>query len=728
MGKGKWLTALVGTVLTFLAVFGGLGCMASGMELPIDMGLLIWGCLLMALVLSLFWDSRLWLLPLCLGALLVGYWWQEDTLRLSMESLLYRVTDLYDRGYNWGILQWSDRSLLRQDVTPALLALGGPIATVVSLTIVKGQWHWLGAGMALLPLLSCVLLKDTVPAEGYLALLLFAVIVMLMTGHVRRSSHRQANILSLSLSVPLALALGLLFLFCPREGYSMQSGAQKLEQVFLQLFEHAQLPQGPVLTTGDQPRSVNLSNVGKRTKGGDVIMTVRAQEDGPVYLRGCAYDIYDGTSWSSTPGWNASHLLYSSHSGQTKSLTIQTTDVHSVLYFTYAPVGTDLEILGGRIRNEDGLTKYTIEYLDPIAYGPNWDQQADAVGEQQLSEYLQLPESTREGALKILNSKIGISTQASNAGQVWENARQIANWVSRRARYSLRTGKMPAGRDDFALWFLNESDTGYCTHFATATVVLLRAAGIPAQYVTGYLVDAKAGQSVTVTQDNAHAWVEVFINGVGWVVLEPTPAQGTAGIGSTDTPTTPSRPTTPDETTAPEQTVETTAPAQTEETTTPEQTTQSTSATTPGQTTEPFIHPTASATGIAGISGADPGTPARQSFGKVLLWLLGVVCFLLAVVLQWRIRVAVKQRQCRQGHHNRRSLRIWKQLSLACRLAGQTPSDECYWLAQKACFSQHTISAQELHLLKQALNEAHRDLRRHHFLRQLLYTLILAIY
>lgn len=733
MGKGKWQTALVSSVLTFLAVFGGLGCMASGMDLRFDMVLLIGGCLLMALLLSFFWDTRLWLLPLCLGALLLGYRWQEGTLRLSIESLIYQITDLYDRGYGWGILQWTDRSLLlEQDLTPALLALGAPIAAVVSFTTVKGKLGWLGVGIGLLPMLSCVLLTDTVPAEEYLALLLFAVILMLMTGHVRCRSHRQANTLSLALVMPLTLALALLFVFCPRDSYHMQGGAQKLEDMVLRLLDQAKVQdlQGSVLISGDQAQTVNLENVGKRSNSGDVIMTVQAEETATIYLRGCAYDIYDGTSWSSTPGWNSWNLFYSSLSSQSKSLTIRTRQPHSVLYFTYTPLASDQKVLGGRMRNEEGLTEYTVAYLDPITYEEVWDQREEAIGGQQLSEYLVLPESTRQGAMKILTKKVGIPTETTNAGQIWKNAMYIADWVSQRADYDLKTDKMPADEEDFALWFLNEADTGYCTHFATATVVLLRAAGIPAQYVTGYLVETKAGQSVTVTQANAHAWVEVFINGVGWVVLEPTPSQGvTETIGGSEGPAMPDRPTAPDEPTEPEQTSAPTAPEQTTDAAEPEPTTEETpAATAPGETTKLLSNPAATETGIAGIGGADGGSPARQSFSKALLWLLGVVLTLLAVVLQWRLRVWLRQSRLRRGEPNRRALRHWKLLARMCRLAKQAPPEECFWLAQKAKFSQHTLTPQELHTMGQAVKNAELVLRKQNFLSQLLYTVIFAVY
>lgn len=84
---------------------------------------------------------------------------------------------------------------------------------------------------------------------------------------------------------------------------------------------------------------------------------------------------------------------------------------------------------------------------------------------------------------------------------------------------------MPSDQQDFASWFLTQSDTGYCVHFAAATAAMLRALDIPARMVTGYLVDAKADAWVEVTGENATrgrsttAWVWV---GFPWRPLRLT--------------------------------------------------------------------------------------------------------------------------------------------------------------------------------------------------------------
>ncbi|MBQ7506783.1 MAG: transglutaminase domain-containing protein [Lachnospiraceae bacterium] len=75
--------------------------------------------------------------------------------------------------------------------------------------------------------------------------------------------------------------------------------------------------------------------------------------------------------------------------------------------------------------------------------------------------------------------------------------------------------------------FLFEEQEGYCVHFASSMVLLLRAAGIPARFCEGYLYryrDKDPEQGYVVSSKDAHAWAEAYISGFGWVPFEPTPA------------------------------------------------------------------------------------------------------------------------------------------------------------------------------------------------------------
>jgi transglutaminase-like putative cysteine protease len=82
----------------------------------------------------------------------------------------------------------------------------------------------------------------------------------------------------------------------------------------------------------------------------------------------------------------------------------------------------------------------------------------------------------------------------------------------------------PFGADVLA-WFLLDYKRGYCNYSATAEVILLRSAGIPARLVVGFSQGERApGQRnvLTVKQNDAHAWPEVYFPGIGWVEFEPT--------------------------------------------------------------------------------------------------------------------------------------------------------------------------------------------------------------
>lgn len=92
--------------------------------------------------------------------------------------------------------------------------------------------------------------------------------------------------------------------------------------------------------------------------------------------------------------------------------------------------------------------------------------------------------------------------------------------------YATKLKKLPEAVDsagEFLDYFLLESKEGYCAYFATAFVMLARAEGIPARYVEGFCVPVTASKHMSVTAGMAHAWPEVYIEGVGWIPFEPTP-------------------------------------------------------------------------------------------------------------------------------------------------------------------------------------------------------------
>lgn len=113
---------------------------------------------------------------------------------------------------------------------------------------------------------------------------------------------------------------------------------------------------------------------------------------------------------------------------------------------------------------------------------------------------------------------------------LYESLADVLSYLRSTADYNLDAGNPPFG-EDFVEYFLFDSHEGYCAHFASAAVLMLRYLGVPARYATGYSVSADAfsreedgAYTAVITDKQAHAWVEVYLDGVGWIPVEMTPA------------------------------------------------------------------------------------------------------------------------------------------------------------------------------------------------------------
>jgi transglutaminase-like putative cysteine protease len=158
----------------------------------------------------------------------------------------------------------------------------------------------------------------------------------------------------------------------------------------------------------------------------------------------------------------------------------------------------------------------TLEYR--FSYGPG--ATADAAPN---SIDLEVPKE-EEALLRKVVTELGLTNQPPERA-----AATLLWWFQKNFRYSLdlptedRMYPRRAARQ-VVTRFLSETRAGHCEHFATATALLLRAAGIPTRYAVGYAVQesARSGNSFIVRERHAHAWVLAHING-RWTEIDTTP-------------------------------------------------------------------------------------------------------------------------------------------------------------------------------------------------------------
>ena len=145
-------------------------------------------------------------------------------------------------------------------------------------------------------------------------------------------------------------------------------------------------------------------------------------------------------------------------------------------------------------------------------------------------QYTQLPSSVTD-RVKELAEKITEGYETP-----YEKVRAIEAYLAGNYTYTLTPGE-PRRNQDFVDQFLFENQEGYCTYFATAMAVLTRSIGIPSRYVEGYVMPSEpteGEQYYRVTSKQAHAWVEVYFEGIGWLMFEPTASYQNDLRGYTD--------------------------------------------------------------------------------------------------------------------------------------------------------------------------------------------------
>lgn len=716
--------ALTPILLTFCLVSGAVMCLSTAFSLHIQVSRI----LLTILGLSLFWlllpripkSWRIVRILLVVAALFLFYI-NVNAIRTSLQTAYTTMRSIYEAAYAWGLPLWLPDE--GTDSTLALSLLCVPLTLVTVRALHKGRPMLLPLLLDAVPLFLCFVVIDTPPAPGWRNLFLVALGVTVLSQVARRLGTGGAKLAWLSAPVVLALVLlvqGLL----PSADYRRSDFGQTMLSTLLDWTSHvATINVDAVFGELDIHVPVNRTeslDVGPRNNSDRTIIEVRSQRSGSLYLRGMTYGTYTGNAWAfleedayrnvdATPG------LVVEETTHVASVAIRTRYAESTIYTPYylsTIPGAGEPWVDVCIENTNKLREYALIYYSQLSVMPAWYRvqlnanrtdgmvyswggfgntasgpggTTDTGTNRPFSDYdrfvyqhyTDLPPETKTAALALMDD-LGLDQVQLLSMNTTDAVDYVTAAVRDSAEYDLNTPRMPTG-SDFAIWFLSESDTGYCVHFASAATVLLRSLDIPARYVTGYLVDTQAAKWVSVSAQNAHAWAEYYVPGLGWLPVEATPGNALIINGPTA-----------ETALATEPTLET-GPDMTR----PDQQTEPTLETRPQLTESTPDTPERNPNWGDGGNNA-PGNAWWKSI-RIPGWVWWCAGLLAIFFLQRPVRIKLRQRHLSRLPRKARFLARWRR---GCRLADLLKEPIRHEdLAEKARFSAHDPTAEEEELL-----------------------------
>jgi transglutaminase-like putative cysteine protease len=286
---------------------------------------------------------------------------------------------------------------------------------------------------------------------------------------------------------------------------------------------------------GDQSGSSSRVDLRYRGRlGSDVVMYVRT--GAPAYWRGVVFDRYANGAWTATHDEMRTYPAYVSPEkfphpeGPQLGTFVQIVRVVRPLpgvIYAASPIES-LYFPAAQVREDAYGSFRAPEPLKPgqtysvVSYLPNYS--GDVLAHDDPDYPQQVDSATRDpGPLSGRARQLAVSAVAG-AETRYERVMALTRYLQAHYQYSLELGHVPPGEDPVD-WFLFDARIGYCEQFATAETLMLRALGIPARLVTGYATgdyDPVLNQAV-VRERDAHAWVEVYFPGHGWVPVDPSP-------------------------------------------------------------------------------------------------------------------------------------------------------------------------------------------------------------
>lgn len=444
----------------------------------------------------------------------------------------------------------------------------------ISTVFIKMENRWI-TGLVGLVWITLQIVLGFGPAFVFNVAFLGALLLIWFRMHRKEETGSKESALKIESICFTAGMIGLATLICllvvPIKEYSKNETVSSLESSIKEKIENWRYG-----GTYDAMPKGNFEGLSSLKLKDDAVLEVTMSDPQSYYLRGYTGSVYKKHGWETTDKkalYKASDLFYWLHQdgffGQetlplaslaldetTKEEPENTVTVKNLkedsryLYTPYELIGTtpdknrigDEGVLATGLKGQREYTYTTLEnqikkypsLTAKLADEKNLDEAGKAYSEKEAfyNQYvyetdLELPESAETELKEVLGEYT--LTKGSTHFDYTKAKQNILYVLSSRCTYSEKI-KKETGDLDFLTNFLENTKKGYSVHYATAAALMFRYYKIPARYVEGYVItpddvkSMKAGEPYTVDGTHAHAWVEYYQDGVGWLPFESTPS------------------------------------------------------------------------------------------------------------------------------------------------------------------------------------------------------------
>lgn len=566
--------------------------------------------------------------------------------------------------------------------------------------------------LSFLPVFFTLLYQTPIPWLFAIMLIIFWFMLFLSRIGVTNGHGGYVRLSAFGLSV---LCVLLTFFTSLPDAYELRSSSGSLRERLLQRVDELAY----FLThAGEEEGEVDLGKAANRFYTGATQLVVRSDDArGTIYLKSYSGALYEDNRWQALP--ESSYAALPSYNWQDVDTWLDKKNPAFTQILQKTGALMHLEIEDHRASKRYALTPYLmkealpkttpwydayrLEQEDTMSYTAYALSSTNMTGDSTVNadaypafvkeHYLQLPAN-----LKRLfdEQKPFKNLHALNSENfTYDVQTTIQEYLKETTSYTLKPGRTPDDRD-FVEFFLTENKKGYCVHYATTAVMLFRYMGIPARYAEGFSFQAQAmsGGSMEIPDENAHAWVEIFDSEKGWIPIEVTP-----GFASESKPSSQA------------------THVQNQEqggTDTPEQNTP----------TEQKTKQTKKAAQRDRSREVQEDTLWHFSTTGVVAML--ILFLLLTVILQRRMRIAYREKQCLQRDANKAVYHSYRYL-LSFMKDEELPKT-IHSLCEKAIYSPHTMTKEEAELVYgYAQKQARMLLRRSSFIKRWRLRYLLAL-